>query len=57
MITMKTLKGIKLSPGCAVGRVFYYTEEHPKPHRVTIDPASAESEIERVVSAMKKTSG
>ena len=52
---MKTLKGTKLSPGCAVGRVFYYTEEHPKPHRVEIDAASAESETERVSKAMKKT--
>ena len=54
---MKTLKGTKLSPGCAVGRVFYYTEEHPKPVRVAIDAASAESETERVLQAMKKTSG
>ena len=53
---MKTLKGIKLSSGCAVGRVFYYTEEHPKPVRVAIDAASAESETERVLQAMKKTS-
>lgn len=53
---MKTLKGIKLSSGCAVGRVFYYTEEHPKPQRAEIDAGSAKNETERVLRAMELTS-
>lgn len=53
---MKTLKGTKLSSGCAVGRVFYYTEEHPKPQRIQIDVASVTTETERVSRAMRDCS-
>lgn len=53
---MKKLKGNKLSGGCTTGKVFYFTEKRLNPHRVTIDAADVEQEVERITDAMKRTS-